>query len=65
MRRQSGTVIEQGLATSEVAIEIYAGALDTLDADPGRSDLAWQLGLDSEVIDAGRRSESCAISFGN
>ena len=52
---QSADLVSQGLAEDEAAVARYADALKTLDAEPGRRDLAWQLGLDEEVLEAGRR----------
>ncbi len=52
---QSEALVGQGLAEDRGALDRYAGALRTLDGDPGRRDLAWQLGLDAEVLDAARR----------
>lgn len=40
LRGQSGTLVEQGLAKNEAAIEGYAVDLEALDAGPGRRDLA-------------------------
>ncbi len=55
LRGQSDTLIQQGLAKNEAVIEGYAGNLENLEADPDRLDLAWQLGLDAEVIDVAQR----------
>ncbi|WP_162241397.1 glutamine amidotransferase-related protein [Rhizobium sp. Leaf341] len=55
IRRQSEDVREQGLANSVAAVEAYAETLETLNADPGRHDLAWQIGVDEEVTLASRR----------
>ena len=55
LRDQAETLVEQDLAADAAAVERYAGTLETLDADPGRRDLAWQLGLDREVTDRTHR----------
>ncbi|WP_410217793.1 glutamine amidotransferase-related protein [Paracoccus sp. (in: a-proteobacteria)] len=55
LRRQSSDLLEQGLAVDEAAVEAHARKLEALDQDPDRQDLAWQLGLEREVTDAGRR----------
>lgn len=55
LRRQAGDLVDEGLADSEAAVATYAGFIDALDQDPGRRDLAWQLGLDEEVLVADRR----------
>ena len=56
LRRQSADLIRQDLAESEAAIEAYAGALEALEREPGRGDLARALGLDEEVTDPARRT---------
>ena len=55
LRRQAPDLIEQGLAADEQAVTAYAAQIQALDEDPGRLDLAWQLGLDDEVTDNDRR----------
>lgn len=55
LRGQSSALVDQGLAQDRAAVDRYAGDLDMLEASPGRQDLAWQLGLDAEVIDIRRR----------
>ncbi|WP_085808487.1 type 1 glutamine amidotransferase [Sphingomonas sp. TZW2008] len=58
LRRQADDLVEHGLARDEAAIEAIAAPIDALDEDPKRDDLAWQLGLDEQVIDARlRRTE--------
>lgn len=58
LRRQADDLVEHGLARDEGAIEAIAAPIDALDEDPERDDLAWQLGLDEQVIDARlRRTE--------
>jgi GMP synthase (glutamine-hydrolysing) len=56
LRRQSGDLIDEGLAADQAAIEDHAARLEALNDDPRRRDLAWQLGLDDEMTDAGRRT---------
>ena len=56
LRRQRGALVEDGLAADGAAVDRYADALDALDADPGRRDLAWQLGLGLEVLRFERRT---------
>ncbi|WP_312798084.1 type 1 glutamine amidotransferase [Tianweitania sp.] len=56
LRRQSSDLIHEGLASDEDALEAHAQRLQDLDRDPRRSDIAWQLGLDEETIDANRRT---------
>jgi GMP synthase (glutamine-hydrolysing) len=55
IRRQSDDVMEQGLADSREAIETYARTLETLDRQPERLDLAWQIGVDEQVTEPRRR----------
>lgn len=55
LRRQAGALIEQGLARDEAAVEDHAGRIEALHREPGRRDLAWQLGVDREVTDPGLR----------
>ncbi|PYE85733.1 glutamine amidotransferase-related protein [Pseudoroseicyclus aestuarii] len=55
LRGQSDALVDQGLARSPEVIDSYSRHLEALDADPARRDLAWQLGLDAEVIDKQRR----------
>lgn len=58
LRRQAGDLVAQGLARDEVAVQAYAGQIAALHREPGRRDLAWQLGLDQQVTDpALRRAE--------
>jgi len=55
LRRHSKTLIERGLRKDEPAAAAWIADLDALDADPARSDLAWGLGLDEEVLDPVKR----------
>lgn len=55
LRRQSAELVREGLAASEAALEDHARRIEALHRDPGRRDLAWQLGLDEQVTDAARR----------
>lgn len=49
LRRQSGDLIEHGLAPDEHSVEQHAALVEALHDAPDRRDLAWQLGLDEEV----------------
>ena len=51
LRRQAGELIEQGLARNETGVQAYASQIEALHREPGRRDLAWQLGLDQQVTD--------------
>jgi GMP synthase (glutamine-hydrolysing) len=55
VRRQAGDLIEQGFARDEAAVDAYAGLIEALHREPGRRDLAWQLGLDRQVTDPALR----------
>jgi GMP synthase (glutamine-hydrolysing) len=55
LRRQSGDLIEAGLARSRDDIERYAAEIEVLHREPERHDIAWRLGVDEEVKDAERR----------
>lgn len=58
LRRQADDLIDQGLARSTNDVEDTAAKIDALSGDPGRRDIAWQLGLDDQVIDTRlRRTE--------
>ena len=50
-RRQADDLVEQGLARDKGAVGAYAGLVEALHREPGRRDLAWQLGLDQQVTD--------------
>ncbi len=51
LRRVAPLMIEEGFAPDRPSVAAYADDLDTLHADRGRSDLAWRLGLDEQVLD--------------
>ncbi|KAA2212535.1 glutamine amidotransferase-related protein [Teichococcus oryzae] len=58
LRRQSEGLVRGGLARDGDAVERHAAKIEALAADPGRRDLAWQLGLDRQVTEAAlRRTE--------
>ena len=63
LRRQSGDLLEHGLARDEAAVEAHAALVDSLDTDPDRLDLAWRLGLDEQVTDKALRSTELANFF--
>ena len=56
LRRQAGDLVEQGLAKDQASAERYADHVGALGLEPGRRDLAWQLGVDEEVTDPARRT---------
>ncbi len=56
LRRQSKGIIEQELARSPDEVEMVAGLLDELDAEPDRADLQWRLGTNEQVADKARRT---------
>ncbi len=55
LHRQSETLLKDGLARDEAALEAFARRVDALAQAPDRRDLAWQLGLDDQVTDTPRR----------
>ncbi|MCD7111443.1 gamma-glutamyl-gamma-aminobutyrate hydrolase family protein [Rhizobium sp. DKSPLA3] len=60
IRRQSDDVIEEGLAENEEALDAYARTLETLNDDPQRQDLAWQIGVNEQVTLPVRRQTELA-----
>lgn len=56
LRSQTGELIEQGLVADRTAAETFADNVEALGADPSRQDLAWQLGVDEEVVDTSHRT---------
>jgi len=55
LRRQAGSLVSEGLAASRAAAETHADRVEALAREPGRRDLAWQLGLDAQVTDPALR----------
>jgi GMP synthase (glutamine-hydrolysing) len=51
LRRQTGDLVEHGLADGRSAVERHAELVEELHEQPDRRDLAWQLGLDRQVTD--------------
>ena len=51
LRRQADDLVAQGFSKSPDGLEAHLGLIDDLDRDPSRRDLAWRLGLDSQVTD--------------
>ena len=60
LRAQADDIVGEGLARDDAAVARYADALDALDAEPDRRDLLWQLGIDGEVTEPGRRRREIA-----
>jgi len=56
LRRVSPGMIGEGFFADEAAAQRYCDALDALDSDPARADLAFALGVQPELIDAGSRT---------
>src|SRR3954468_12630536 len=58
LRREKDALIEEGFAAAPEALEAHVALIDALRRNPARRDLAWRLGLDEQVTDAGlRRTE--------
>jgi GMP synthase (glutamine-hydrolysing) len=55
LRRQQDDLIEQGLVADGADLERQAVLIETLGDNPARHDLAWQLGLNEQVVDAAAR----------
>ena len=55
MRRRLQTLVSEGYGASDADLSAHLDDLETLDRDPARKDLAWQLALDAEVLDPIRR----------
>jgi len=55
-RLDQDDMIAQGFFADPAAIAAYNDKLEALHADRGRSDLAWQLGLDADLLDDRRRA---------
>lgn len=64
MRRQASSIVEQSLARTEAEVEQQARLFDEFDADPGRDDLAWRLGLDTQVSDPAKRRRELSNFIG-
>ena len=60
LKGRAASLVEQGMAADEAAVNRYADALRALDDDPSRRDLAWQLGLGPEMTDPQRRTREVA-----
>ncbi|MET1755015.1 type 1 glutamine amidotransferase [Novosphingobium sp. RD2P27] len=56
LRRQSKDLIEHGLAAGQEDVERKAALVQALHEAPNRLDLAWQLGLDEQVVAQERRT---------
>ncbi|MBB3693734.1 type 1 glutamine amidotransferase [Sphingomonas sp. BK580] len=56
LRRQAEDLIEHRLARDDDDVNAQAALVEALGAEPDRRDLAWRLGLDSQVTDAATRS---------
>ena len=58
LRREKDALIGEGFAAAPEALEAHVALIDALHRNPARRDLAWRLGLDEQVTDAGlRRTE--------
>ncbi|MBM2575940.1 gamma-glutamyl-gamma-aminobutyrate hydrolase family protein [Jannaschia sp. Os4] len=55
LESKADTLVAQGMAEDEAAAKAFARTVRTLDADPSRRDLAWQIGVGAEVLDRRRR----------
>jgi GMP synthase (glutamine-hydrolysing) len=55
LRRLAKPLVAEGFRRDEADVARYCEELETLDREPGRTDLAWAHGLDAEVLDPTRR----------
>jgi GMP synthase (glutamine-hydrolysing) len=55
MRRLTGLMVTEGFAKDTDAVTGYTDAMISLHHDRQRHDLAWRLGVDSEVLDDNKR----------
>ncbi|MGR3248706.1 MAG: type 1 glutamine amidotransferase [Paracoccus sp. (in: a-proteobacteria)] len=53
---QADDVIDQGLARDKGEVDAIAARMRDLEANPARADIAWQLGLNAEIILFERRT---------
>ena len=44
-------LVETGYFNDQTAANKFIADLETLHADPSRKDIAWQLGIDQDVMD--------------
>ncbi len=51
-QRYGDDIVTQGFFQDRDALDRHVAMLDALHQDPSRRDLAWQLGIDSDVLDA-------------
>lgn len=54
-RRYGMRLVEEGFFADQAALDAYVADLMALDAAPSRSDLAWRLGIDADVLEPVRR----------
>ncbi|MBL8588633.1 MAG: gamma-glutamyl-gamma-aminobutyrate hydrolase family protein [Methylobacteriaceae bacterium] len=55
IRRRIGILVPEGFFACAEDGERYCDALEAVHADPGRADIAWQLGLQPDMLEATRR----------
>jgi GMP synthase (glutamine-hydrolysing) len=55
LRRYKPTLLSEGFFRDEIAADYYLSDLETLVADPRRTDIAWRYAIGPDVLDAGRR----------
>ena len=60
VRRIGTRLIDEGFFLDEADIEIFAGDLDVLDADPADKRLAWRYGISKNVLDKTLRTGEIA-----
>lgn len=57
---RAGDLVREGFFANESQSATYAADLVALDAEPGRSDICWRLGLNDDVVDPALRATEIA-----
>jgi GMP synthase (glutamine-hydrolysing) len=55
LERYGRVLVEEGPFRTEEEVAAYVADLRALEADPSRTDVAWRLGYDADVLDEDRR----------
>ena len=55
LRRRAEPLVSKGYGKTVAAFQAHCDALDTLHDDPARTDIAWPMGFDEQVLDPEKR----------
>ena len=55
LRRRAQPLVAKGFGSSIAAFEAHCDALDALHDDPARTDIAWAMGFDDQILDPRKR----------